>query len=83
MFVSGAARLLALWIDGRREKVTCWTRNVAARVGRAMWIGMFFAHALSGLVGVWLVVSPAFAVIEIVNGRKSGEDIGPIGGPSR
>jgi hypothetical protein len=79
----GTARLIALWINGHRERITYWTRNAAARYGWAVSVGMFFAHALSGVIGVWLVFYPAMAVIEIVNGRRSGEDIGAIRGLDR
>lgn len=83
MLLIGTARLTALWINGHRRRVTYWTRNTAALVGWIVWIGMFFAHTLSGVIGVWLIFYPAFAVIEIINGKRSGEDIGAIRGLGR
>jgi len=76
MLVLGTLRLSALWVNGRLRRITYWARNWSAGIAWLVWIGMLFAHSLSGVVGVWIVFYLAFAITEFINGGRAARDIG-------
>ena len=76
----GLLRLLALWVNGRRRHVTYWARVIGAGSGCMIWVGMVYAHALSGVIAPWAILYPAFAVTELINAGRSGHDIGASDG---
>jgi hypothetical protein len=76
MLMLGIARLGGLIVNGARKHVTPRIRRVSAAVGFLIWVGMTCAHAMSGLVGVWLAFYPIFAAVEIINVYRAAHDVG-------
>lgn len=76
MFVLGLARLGGLIVNGARKDVTPWIRLVSAFIGAMVWVGCGFAQSLAGVLGVWAVFYPAFAVWELINMHRAATDAG-------
>ena len=76
MLMLGVARLGGLIVNGARKHVTPRIRRVSAAVGFLIWVGMTCAHAMSGMIGVWLAFYPIFAAVEVVNVYRAAHDVG-------
>lgn len=76
MLFLGVLRLIGLIVNGARKDVTPWIRMISAGVGFMIWIGMTFAHSLSGVLGVWAVFYPMFALVELANIYRAAHDVG-------
>ena len=76
MLVVGIVCIAGLVINGARKRVTPWIRVTSAGVRWLIWIGIIAAHTISGVVGVWAVMYPVFAAIELVNIYRAARDGG-------
>lgn len=76
MLALGSARLLGLWINGTRPRVTPWIRVVSAAVGFLIFTGLSYGFAASGVIGTWIAIYPAIAVVELINARRAATDVG-------
>lgn len=76
LLVLGIARLVGLVINGSMAMVTPWIRVVSALGGATIWVGFTFAYMLSGVLGFWAIIFPAFAAWEFVNIRRAARDAG-------
>ncbi len=76
MLLVGLICIGGLIVNGARKRVTPWIRVSTAAVRFLVWIGLFAAHALGGIVGVWLVLYPVFAATELVNIYRAARDGG-------
>lgn len=72
----GLARLIGLWVNGTRPKVTPWIRVVSAFLGFLVFIGISYGFAASGVVGTWIAIYPAIAICELINMRRAATDVG-------
>jgi len=75
-FILGMARLIGLVINGSRREITPWIRVVSAGIGFLLWIGISTGFALSGVISTWLATYPLYAVAEIANIIRAGNDVG-------
>lgn len=75
-FLLGMARLIGLIINGSRKKITPWIRVVSAGIGFLLWVGISTGFALSGVISTWLATYPLYAVAEIANIIRAGNDVG-------
>lgn len=62
--VLGGLALLALWINGRRDRVTTWARYCFSVARFVLFLALSVAAALKGDWGVGQVLWPAFMVTE-------------------
>jgi hypothetical protein len=76
MLFVGLACIVGLIINGARRQVTPWIRCVSAGFRFVIWVGMFSAHALAGLIGVWAIFYPVFAAVELINIYRAAHDAG-------
>lgn len=76
MLLVGIACIVGLIINGARKQVTPWIRCVSAGFRFVIWIGIFSAHALAGVIGVWAIFYPVFAAVELINIYRAAHDAG-------
>ncbi|MCZ4501020.1 MAG: hypothetical protein JWQ74_3575 [Marmoricola sp.] len=76
MLLVGLACIGGLIVNGARKKVTPWIRVSSAGIRWMIWIGMFFAHAIGGIIGAWAIFYPVFAAVELVNIYRAAHDVG-------
>ena len=63
----GSIALLALWINGKRDRITTWTRAASAIMRFALFFALTIAAILKGEWGVGQVLWPAFMAVEAAN----------------
>lgn len=76
MLLFGMLRLIGLVVNGMAQRVTPWLRWSSAMAGAFIWGGIIFAHAVSPVLGVALLIYPIFLVGELVCVKRSSYDIG-------
>lgn len=76
MLFVGLVCIGGLIVNGARKRVTPWIRVSTAAVRWMVWVGLIAAHAISGIVGVWMVMYPVFAATELVNIYRAARDGG-------
>jgi len=82
MLSLGLLRLGGLIVNGARREVTPWIRVTSAGLGCMIWVGMTAAHAMAGVLGVWAVFYPVFALTEVINAYRAAHDAGESNGPT-
>jgi len=76
LLVLGISRLVGLFINGRRRKVTPWVRLVSALCGFMIFTFISTSFALSGVISTWIAIYPVIAAVEFINVYRSAHDAG-------
>lgn len=74
LLVVGIVRLIGLYINGRKKKITPWIRVGAAFVCWIIWTWLSFQFFRSGAFSVWVGAWPVFALTEFTNMYRGAHD---------
>jgi hypothetical protein len=74
LLLIGFGRLISLYINGARKKITPWARLTGATLGAIIFTILSMGFAASGVVSTWLAAWPILAVIEYINIYDTAKD---------
>ncbi len=78
MIALGAARLVALGINGALIDVTPLIRQVSAFCGLLVWFAIAVGFYLSGVLTVWAAFYPWLVIAELTNIYRAAHDQGEV-----